>query len=183
MVSSLCLRTKIFEMNTDRENTRDKKKDLPGRKVWYYLFIKASQFFRSDSSKTALSSLLSVGPAAFDPLLYANHSRKSLGTFNQNSIKGAETPQKGHSSARPIPRDPGISLCTNDRQVSWLSGHHSAAPSHFRNGIMRRCYPVHSDEIVQDLHLFPFYPLNRNCGTEAPVILRIQFFYIVAQFR
>ena len=50
---------------------------------------------------------------------------------------------------------------TNDGQVSWLSGHHSAAPSRFRNGIMQHRSPVHSDEIVQDLHLFPYYPPTR----------------------
>ena len=78
-------------------------------------------------------------------------------SVDQSKAIPSEVPQ-GHLSARPIPRDPGISPCTNDRQVSWLSGHHSTAPSHFRNGIMRYYSPVHSDEIVQDLHLFPFYP-------------------------
>ena len=79
---------------------------------------------------------------------------------NEEGLKRCSNTPDGHFSARPIPRDPGISPCTNDRQVSWLSGHHSTAPSHFRNGILRYYSPVHSDEIVQDLHLFPFYPLT-----------------------
>ena len=88
--------------------------------------------------------------------------RKKKGLPVEEGLKRCGNTPDGHFSARPIPRDPGISPCTNDRQVSWLSGHHSTAPSHFRNGILRHYSPVHSDEIVQDLHLFPFNPLTRG---------------------
>ena len=87
---------------------------------------------------------------------------KKKGLPVEEGLKRCGNTPDGHFSARPIPRDPGISPCTNDRQVSWLSGHHSTAPSHFRNGILRHYSPVHSDEIVQDLHLFPFNPLTRG---------------------
>ena len=60
------------------------------------------------------------------------------------------------------------------RQVSWLTDHHTKPPSQiFQNSPVRLLrffsdrafahgfvFPVHSDEIVQVFHLFPFYLLS-----------------------
>lgn len=45
------------------------------------------------------------------------------------------------------------------RQVSWLMALHTGPPSQRKvSGMNGPVFPNHSDEIVQDLHLFPFYP-------------------------
>ena len=48
----------------------------------------------------------------------------------------------------------------DSRQVSWLSGHHARRAFSLSQWHLRRHSPVHSDEIAQVLHLFPFYPLS-----------------------
>ena len=45
---------------------------------------------------------------------------------------------------------------------------------------MQRYSPVHSDEIVQVFHLFPFYPLPRKKAAQGTNHLSIQFLFIVA---
>ena len=52
--------------------------------------------------------------------------------------------------------------CTHGRQVSWLRDPQSLPPSRLPSGCAfapGRLFPHHSDEIAQDFHLFPFYPL------------------------
>ena len=48
----------------------------------------------------------------------------------------------------------------DSRQVSWLSGHHARRTFSLSQWHLQRHSPVHSDEIAQVLHLFPFYPLS-----------------------
>ena len=58
----------------------------------------------------------------------------------------------------------------NGRQVSWLMDLHTKRPSRqtelsvTAQKTRRLAFPNHSDEIVQDLHLFPFSPMYRKYG-------------------
>ena len=79
----------------------------------------------------------------------------------------------------------------NNALYQWLAGFLTFGSSQRRAFSLSQwhfaaCSPVHSDEIVQVLHLFPFYPLlresakQRSSGTNH---LRIQFLHIQTVFR
>ena len=75
------------------------------------------------------------------------------------------TAKSGKYSVRPIPRDLGDAL------YQWLAGFLTFGSSQHRAFSLSQwhfaaCSPVHSDEIVQVLHLFPFYPLLRESAKQ-----------------
>lgn len=70
-----------------------------------------------------------------------------------------------HNKTRNHPGSSGITLSSEAvhqsfQQVSWLTDHRSAAPSHavWHNGLKQHLSPLTVTGSTQDSHLIPFYP-------------------------
>lgn len=84
-----------------------------------------------------------------------------------------------------MPRDLDTILYYYNWQVSWLKDHHFFFPSQTKvQWIHKKKLLYHSDEIVQDLHLFPFYPHLTTSINVAPTTLQYKCrYYIIIIYR
>ena len=132
------------------------------------MYIQTLPHFRQDLIRTSGGSRAGQLPQRSPPLGRAGRTvRRFLrsGLIPRQSLRRWSFPRPPDICIRydQVLVVRGKAPVPDGRQVSWLMDPRARWPSQRTSVACSPALPNHSDEIVQDFHLFPFYPLA--CGS------------------